>query len=204
MKIIQNSDLKCKICLLFIACASCVTVLCQPWEVELLQDINPTQPDAFVWEGFSKTTYPVSVAIPVSMFIYGKIQKDKVAERSAYEVAGSILIAGVAAGGTKIILDRMRPYEKYNTIYSEATDQGRSFPSAHTAIAFATATSVSIQYKKWYVVLPAYLWASGVGYSRMYLGEHYPSDVLGGAAIGVGSAVLSHVISNKIFRTHQK
>ena len=66
-----------------------------------------------------------------------------------------------------------------------------SFPSGHTSFAFATATSLSIKYPRWYVIAPSYLWAGAVGYSRMNLGVHYPSDVLAGAMLGAGSAWLT-------------
>jgi undecaprenyl-diphosphatase len=68
-------------------------------------------------------------------------------------------------------------------------------------MAFSTATSLTLQYKKWYVAVPAYFWAANVGYSRMYLGEHYPSDVFAGAAVGAGSAVLAHWLVKKIWPT---
>ena len=77
---------------------------------------------------------------------------------------------------------------------------GRSFPSGHTSLAFSTAASLSIQFNKWYVTLPAYLWAGSVAYSRMYLGVHYPTDVLGGAAVGIGSAYLAHWLNQKFFK----
>ncbi len=57
---------------------------------------------------------------------------------------------------------------------------------AVAASAFALATSLSIRYPKWYVIAPSALWACSVGFSRMNQGAHYPSDVLAGAAIGIG------------------
>ncbi|MFY7909200.1 MAG: phosphatase PAP2 family protein, partial [Emticicia sp.] len=54
------------------------------------------------------------------------------------------------------------------------------------------ATSLSLTFRKWYVVIPAYTWASAAAYSRLHLGVHYPSDVLAGAAIGAGSAWLCY------------
>ena len=66
-----------------------------------------------------------------------------------------------------------------------------SFPSGHTAAAFSLATSLSITYPKWYVIAPSAIWACGVGFARMNQGVHYPSDVLTGAAIGVGCAFVN-------------
>jgi membrane-associated phospholipid phosphatase len=73
-----------------------------------------------------------------------------------------------------------------------------SFPSGHTTHAFVLATSVSLVYPEWYIIAPSYIWAGAVGYSRMHLGVHYPSDVWAGALIGSGSAYLCHQINQKI------
>jgi membrane-associated phospholipid phosphatase len=42
------------------------------------------------------------------------------------------------------------------------------------------------------VVAPAYTWAGLVAYSRMHLGVHYPTDLIAGAVLGSGTAILTH------------
>lgn len=62
-----------------------------------------------------------------------------------------------------------------------------SFPSGHSASAFAFVTGVALE--KPVVGVPLYALASAVAYSRVYVGVHYPSDVIAGAAIGTGVAL---------------
>jgi len=77
-------------------------------------------------------------------------------------------------------------------------------PSGHTSTAFATATALTLQYPKWYVIAPSYVYAGLVGYSRMHPGVHHPSDVLAGALIGAGCAYLSHVVNKKLMGGHAR
>jgi membrane-associated phospholipid phosphatase len=67
-----------------------------------------------------------------------------------------------------------------------------SFPSGHTASAFAFATGVALE-SPWRAVLVAPL-AVTLGYSRLHVGAHWLSDVVGGAVIGVGVAALGGVV----------
>ncbi len=60
---------------------------------------------------------------------------------------------------------------------------GKSFPSSHAVNNFAVATLFSTYYRRWHWWF--FGWASLVALSRVAVGVHYPSDILGGAAIGV-------------------
>jgi undecaprenyl-diphosphatase len=61
--------------------------------------------------------------------------------------------------------------------------RSRSFPSGHTAAAFALATGVADTQPR--IAAAMRVLAALVGYSRVHTGVHYPGDVLGGAALGV-------------------
>jgi membrane-associated phospholipid phosphatase len=65
-----------------------------------------------------------------------------------------------------------------------------SFPSGHATMAFASAEFMRVRYG-WKFGLPAYLFASFVGYSRVHANLHYYRDVIVGAAIGVASSFLT-------------
>lgn len=64
-----------------------------------------------------------------------------------------------------------------------------SFPSGHTGIAFANATFLQRRYG-WKLGVPAYIIAGYVGWGRVYAKKHHWWDVLAGAAIGAGTALI--------------
>ncbi len=98
--------------------------------------------------------------------------------------------------GMKEVVRRQRPYEN---LYDIRTPQGKEdssgFPSTHAAIAFAGAAAIAERNPNW--AIPAYTWATLVAYSRVYNGLHYPSDVLAGAAVGLGAAKISSSLFGK-------
>lgn len=59
-----------------------------------------------------------------------------------------------------------------------------AYPSGHTALAFALATVVALVRRRWWVTASALAIALSVSFSRIYLGHHYPSDVLAGMVLG--------------------
>lgn len=125
------------------------------------------------------------------MGIYALIKKDRPMLKDAVYLGTSVIEAVGITYAAKHIIGRERPFVKYPDkihAYGAPDADSPSFPSGHTAAAFSLATSLSITYPKWYVIAPSAVWACGVGFARMNQGVHYPSDVVAGAAIGIGCA----------------
>ena len=112
-----------------------------------------------------------------------------------------LLSMGVGALITNVCLKnlvaRTRPYEVVEglvPLISKPTDY--SFPSGHTCASFAcTLVLYRILPKKYGV--PAVLLAALIAFSRLYVGVHYPTDVLGGLAVGIFSSCLVLWIGKK-------
>ncbi len=139
----------------------------------------------------SNSVYPALVVAPASLLLTGYVQDDKIMMRNGVKTGVAIGLNVLLTTGLKYTINRKRPYEQYPNDIVKRTDSGPySFPSGHTSSAFAAATAVTLSTKKWYVAVPSYAYACAVGYSRMRLGVHFPSDVLGGMIIGIGSSLL--------------
>lgn len=140
------------------------------------------------WSFIANSNNYVNTAVPVGLLTIGWIKDDQEMRQNALYVATSTATTAILNVVLKKIFRRPRPFVKniqFNAVYHPSSF---SFPSGHSSSAFSTAVSLSRAYPKWYVIAPAMLWAGSVGYSRMYLGVHYPSDVFTGAALGTGSA----------------
>lgn len=184
-------------------CAMCCSqVKSQNMDINLLRKFNAANPGGqHYWLHTSNSVYWIAPTATMGSLAYGLIYKDKKAIKNGFESALSVGICLAVSGGVKTLINRPRPDQSYpDMVHTYTTSDGKSFPSGHTTLAFATATTLSLQYKKWYVTVPAFAWAASVGYSRMRLGRHYPTDVAAGALVGIGSGYLSHWISSKIFK----
>ena len=173
----------------------------QNWDINTVKKVNS-------WDmhdlsrGLSHSGLILPVGVPTAMGVYALIKKDQPLLKEAIYIGTSVIEALSITMAMKYTFDRQRPYEKYpDLIHPVSTEPDPSFPSGHTAAAFSLATSLSINYPKWYVIAPSAVWACGVGFSRINQGVHYPSDVVAGAAIGVGCAFANVYINrwlNKI------
>ena len=98
----------------------------------------------------------------------------------------------IAVQGCKFAFKRKRPYLVFSDVWTVANPlRDPSFPSGHTAAVFAVTVSLASSFPA--LGVPLLALASAVGFSRTYLGLHYPSDVLMGALFGGGAAHLSRL-----------
>ena len=83
--------------------------------------------------------------------------------------------------------------EKFNLVFTKGVDVHlyNSFPSGHSSAAFAMALAVAFWFNNKTISILAVLMAIGVGFSRIYLQQHFIEDVLGGAIIGLIAAWLA-------------
>ena len=176
-------------------------------DVHIFRAINnhhTTSSDNF-FQFQSNTVKPIYVVAPIGFFVYGLVAKDKRAEDCGMLMMTSAILNLGVTTGMKYAFDRTRPYKALKNVHIVGTtDRDPSFPSGHTSSAFAVATMLSLEYRKWYVTVPAYAWAGLVGYSRIAMGVHYPSDVLMGALVGAGSSYLIYKLREPIIRFKDK
>jgi membrane-associated phospholipid phosphatase len=172
----------------------------QGLDIQILRAINsPAELPSDDFFRFISDSEPyIMFAVPAGMATSGLIKHDKTLIRNAFTGLAATALCGGITVLLKYSIDRDRPFVTYPDIIQKSKAGSPSFPSGHTSSAFATATSVSLAYPKWYIIVPSYTWAGTVGYSRMHLGVHYPSDVLAGALIGSGCAYLTFKINQKL------
>ena len=114
------------------------------------------------------------------LLLFSKKREDKML--GIFVIAG-LTISYYIVGLLKILVARPRPFVALtNVILLGPAEKSPSFPSSHAVTAFITASLLASRFKK-YVLF--YLLASVVAFSRVYIGVHYPSDVLAGAVIGI-------------------
>jgi undecaprenyl-diphosphatase len=120
---------------------------------------------------------------------------------SACALLGSLVVNNLIL---KNLINRTRPYEVVEglkCIVGLATDA--SFPSGHTGASFASAVAMCRQIPKKYAVLLLIL-AGVIAFSRLYVGIHYPTDVLGGLITGIGIGILVNVIGDRVTKARME
>ena len=140
----------------------------------------------------------VIAAVPVAFYAAGLIRKDSYASQTALLAGEAVINTQIVATIVKDVSRRMRPNEfdpngDFSDSWFRTKNRGvggfGSFPSGHTAAAFAVATVFAERYRghRW-APWVAYGLAGAIGFSRVSSQAHFPSDVFLGAALGFSTS----------------
>jgi membrane-associated phospholipid phosphatase len=187
-------------------------VINQQWTSPALDLFMAGLSDSAIWR-------PFLIAIGISMLLFGGFK----ARAFVICLVISLGIAGLVTTGLKSAVGRHRPKQiqsvrmvqlqksrpKFLTLFkkpvirfSDSSDRSRSgpsFPSGHTVNNTIAATCLTLFYRRrgwlyWFV-------AAAVAYSRIYVGSHWPSDVVATLFLGIGEALLLLGLFELIWRT---
>ena len=119
----------------------------------------------------------------------------------AFDLLVLLAVVIVITEVLKYVFDRARPCDVLPNVNlltpnACALEGDPAFPSGHTSRIFAAAAFLAV-YFRWPVKVSGAFFAIMAGISRVYLGVHWPSDVLAGAALGIGLALLFVLVARK-------
>ncbi len=137
----------------------------------------------FISDSISYISFGIPVVVTIAMEFRRESGK-KQSRLSLLYIILSIAVAGLISYVMKKTFSEPRPYEIDSRIAQLSVGGGYSLPSGHTTEAFASAMALTLLYPRWFVFVPVFFWASLVATSRIYLGVHYPFDILVGMFIG--------------------
>ena len=139
-----------------------------------------------IYVGWSEVLF---VALLAGLFLLVRGPGRVIAQRAAVAAGASAALALLIAHFVSVAADRPRPFVAHagaiHPFLAHAADP--SFPSDHATAAFAIAVAVLLRQRRWGIALVALATVVAVG--RVFLGLHYPTDVLAGAALGSAAAL---------------
>ncbi|MBE0433126.1 phosphatase PAP2 family protein [candidate division WOR-3 bacterium] len=160
--------------LLFLCCQALNS--CEQNLYETISQDWQSVPVKYFMEGVEFVSMPaLNVWPPVGLYLWNK-------EDAARTGLAGYVGDWVTVISLKLLVNRDRPDAETDRLDS-------SFPSGHTTFAFTQAVVYSHYNPR--LRIPMFVYAALVGFSRVYLAKHYPSDVLGGAALGIAVGLVA-------------
>ncbi len=145
---------------------------------------------------------PGVLILAPALYAYGRFGHHPVVEDVGLHTTEALVLATGITSVLKGVLGRSRPYVTHDSLPNDfhfgkgfSGEDNASFPSTHTAVAFAAASSLTSELARewpghtWFVAPVTYGTATLVGLARMYTDKHWASDVAFGAGFGVFSGL---------------
>lgn len=121
------------------------------------------------------------------------VSRVRVAKERWWFLAQGLLASLIARGGVEVFrlfVHRPRPFVNDPAIIAFLNEASYSFPSGHASFFFALSTVVYLYNKRWGIWF--YVASTLIGFARIVAGVHYPTDILGGAVLGIGVGLVVH------------
>ncbi len=148
-------------------------LLNREWTSSLLDVVMPYLTDFDHWR------------VPLILVLLAVLARGSTETRFGILFAVLAVVAAdqISSGILKSLIERPRPFDAVEGARKLIGAHASSFPSSHAANTFAAGTFLALRFRRW---RPALILPPLVAYSRVYVGVHYPSDVLAGSALGIG------------------
>ncbi len=123
-----------------------------------------------------------------------------------FTLFSSLFTALLGMGIIKAIVRAPRPFQVLPTVAGKRvqTATGYSFPSGHTTGASSFYSGLALTFRKRWLSIAAAILILLVGLSRLYLGVHWPLDVFGGLALGIGVTFATHFWFKRLYRDEKR
>lgn len=162
-------------------------------DVDILKFVNKKCKCKILDKIMPYITFLGSASFCMIFVILSIISRNKSIRNLGVLASLSIITSGGITHFLKRIKNRIRPYIKFPQLHANKIGVDEySFPSGHTTAAFSIGVSVALCFGSLAII--SLIAASLVGFSRIYLGVHYPTDVGAGVIVGSLSSIFMYLI----------
>lgn len=147
----------------------------------------------------SRTSVWFPFYVFVALFLFYKTLKKEAALVLIFFIVMIVVCDQFSSGLVKPFFERPRPthhpdFKDFVDMVNGHRGGGFSFISGHATNSFGFAVFLSLVFRNHWVTLVSLVWAMLISYSRIYLGVHFISDVVGGVLAGILIATISYAV----------